>query len=243
MTVDRRPTIQAIHRAAHVLGLLDGDTRTLTAALVADRLGLNRTTAHRYLQSLQRAGFLGPTLGPGPLLDQLAALASVRHQILVMAPAILRQLAHRTGLTSVLSVLGQAGAVVTHVEEARPGPVVLTVRVGTVLEPRAAQTRALLAFHSDPAVVARVHASLLPWEAALERDSLMNVRMHRLAWADLGEEGVTAAAVPIFSADTVYAAMALIGTTTMLPPKDRRSPPVRSLEWAARALESMVVDT
>lgn len=70
-----RTTIQSIDRAADILALLDQDTPALTAVLVAERLGLNRTTAHRYLQSLQRAGFLSAALGPGPLLDQLSALA------------------------------------------------------------------------------------------------------------------------------------------------------------------------
>ena len=48
-----RGSIQSIDRAALVLGLLDQHTRTLSPAVVAERLGLNRTTAHRYLQSLQ----------------------------------------------------------------------------------------------------------------------------------------------------------------------------------------------
>lgn len=236
-----RTTIQAIDRAANVLGLLDQDTRTLTPALVSDRLGLNRTTAHRYLQSLQRAGFLGATLGPGPLLDQLSTLVSVRQQVLALAPAIMRQLSHQTGLTSVLSLLGRARAVVTAVEEASPGPIVLTVRVGTVLQPRAAQTRALLAFQPDPAAVTRAHASLTPREAAAERDVLAGVHRNRVAWADIDGDGVTVVAIPVFAANTVQAAMALIGTTTMLPPSDHRSPGVRALERAVHTLESMVV--
>lgn len=42
--------------------------------MVAGRLGLNRTTAHRYLPSRYRAGLLSASLGPGPLPDQLTAL-------------------------------------------------------------------------------------------------------------------------------------------------------------------------
>lgn len=105
--------IQSIDRAANILSLLDQDTLSLTPALVAERLGLNRTTAHRYLQSLQGAGFLSTAFGPGPLLDQLAALASVRQRILTFAPAVLRDLSDTTGLTTVLSFLGRSGAVVT----------------------------------------------------------------------------------------------------------------------------------
>jgi len=153
-------SIQSIDRAAAVLALLDQDTRTLTPGIVAERLGLNRTTAHRYLQSLQSSGFLDADYGLGPLFDQLSALISGRQQLLTVAPGIMRQLSDATGSTCVLSMLGRTGAVVTLVEEASSGTIILTVKVGTNLEVRAAQSRVLLAFQSDPGVVTRVHAGL-----------------------------------------------------------------------------------
>jgi DNA-binding IclR family transcriptional regulator len=235
-----RTTIQSIDRAANILALLDQDTRSLTAALVAERLGLNRTTARRYLQSLQGAGFLSTSFGPGPLLDQLSALVSVRQQILTFAPAIMRQLSDVTCLTTVLSFLGRTGAVVTLVEEASEGTIILTVRVGTVLELKAAQTRVLLAFQSDPAAVTRAHSTLTPAEAAMERDALAGVRRHRTAWAALlDREGLASVAVPVFATNEVQAAMALLGTTAMLSP-DRSSERVAALERAAQTLSSML---
>ncbi|MFF5180574.1 IclR family transcriptional regulator [Micromonospora sp. NPDC000316] len=236
----RTATIQSIDRAASVLALLDQDTCSLTPALVADRLGLNRTTAHRYLQSLQRAGFLSASYGPGPLLDQLSALVSVRQQILTLAPAVMRQLSDTTGLTTVLSFLGRSGAVVTLVEEANQGTIVLTVRVGTVLGLRAAQTRVLLAFQSDPAAVARAHERLTPAEAAAEQHALVGVRRHRVAWADLDREGFVSVAVPIFATRNVQAAMALLGTTAMLRPAGQSTERVHALEQAAQTLGSLV---
>lgn len=235
-----RTPIQAIDRAANVLSLLDQDTRVLTAALVAERLGLNRTTAHRYLQSLQRAGFLSASAGPGPLLDQLSALVSVRQQILALAPAVMRQLADTTGLTAVLSFLGRTGAVVTLVEEPQQGTIVLTVRIGTVLEVKAAQTRVLLAFQSDPRAVSRAHATLPPAEVAAERAALHDARRHRLAWADLDRVGLASVAVPILATYDVQAAMALIGTSAMLNPADDSVERVRALQDAASTLTSMV---
>jgi DNA-binding IclR family transcriptional regulator len=234
-----RALIQAIDRAANVLALLDQDTRRLTAPLVATRLGLNRTTAHRYLQSLQHAGFLSATAGPGPLLDQLSALVSVRQQLITSAPSIMRQLADATGLTSVLSFLGRTGAVVTLVEEPQQTTILLTVRVGTVLEVRAAQTRVLLAFQSDPRAVLRAHATLSASEAAAERQALADVRRQRLAWADLGRVGLASVAVPVLATYDVQAAMALIGTTTMLHPFGSAER-VHALQEAASALGSVV---
>jgi len=235
-----RATIQSIDRAANVLALLDQDTRTLTPALVAERLGMNRTTAHRYLTSLQHAGFLNAAYGPGPLLDQLGALVSVRQQILTLAPPVMRGLADATGLTTVLSFLGRSGAVVTLVEEAQEGTIILTVRVGTVLELKAAQSRALLAFQSDPAVLARAHAALTAPETAAEQSTLAEVRRHRVAWADLDHEGLASVAVPIFAPHNVQAAMALIGTYTMLKTADRAAERVALLEQAGQTLSAVV---
>ncbi len=215
-----RGAIQSIDRAAAVLALLDQDTRSLSPTLVADRLGLNRTTAHRYLQSLQASGFLDAGYGLGPLFDQLSALISGRQQILDLAPGIMRQLSDATGLTAVLSFLGRTGAVVTLVEEANAGTIILTVRVGTVLEVRAAQSRMLLAFQSDPGVVARVHAELSPEELRRETEALARVRRERIAWADLGRIGLASVAAPVFGSRDIQAAMALLGTSPVLSPDD-----------------------
>lgn len=237
-----RASIQSIDRAAGILGLFDQHTGTLTPALVTERLGLNRSTAHRYLSSLQRAGFLNASFGPGPLVDQLSALVSVRQQIVALAPAVMRRLADSTGLTAVLSFLGMNGAVVTIVEEAHQETIVLTVRIGTVLEVKAAQTRVLLAFQSDPAAVTRAHADLTPADAAAERQALAGVRRERIAWADLAREGLASVAVPIFTGHDVQAAMALLGTTAMLRSADRSAERVELLNEAATTLSSMIAN-
>jgi DNA-binding IclR family transcriptional regulator len=232
-----RGAIQSIERAAMVLALFDQNTRTLSPAVVSERLGLNRTTAHRYLLSLQASGFLNSSYGPGPLVDQLSGLVSSRQQILSLAPTMLRQLSDSTGLTAVLSFLGRSGAVVGHVEEANAGTIVLTVRVGTVLEIKAAQSRVLLAFQSDPSVVARLHATLAPEEARRENAELALARRDRIAWADLGRVGL---ASPVFGNHDIQAAMAVLGTTTMLPSSEHSAERVTMLTEAAEQLSAMV---
>jgi DNA-binding IclR family transcriptional regulator len=235
-----RGSIQSIERAAMILALFDQHTRVLSPALVADRLGLNRTTAHRYLLSMQSSGFLNASSGPGPLIDQLSGLVSTRQQIMSLAPSLLRQLSDRTGLTAVVSFLGRSGAVVGHVEEANEGTIVLTVRVGTVLEIKAAQSRVLLAFQSDPTVVARLHAGLPPAEAQREHAELALARRDRIAWADLGRVGLASVAAPVFGADDVQAAMAVLGTTTMLPSSPESEERVTMLREAAEQLSAML---
>jgi len=233
-------TIQSIERAANVLSLLDQETRTLRPAFVAERLGLNRTTAYRYLQSLQATGFLNTSFGPGPLFDQVSALVSERQEILTLAPTIMRQLADSAGLTTVLSFLGRSGAIVTLVEEANVGTIVLTVHVGTVLELKAAQSRVLLAYQVNPEVAPRLHSELSPAEARAEQEELAKVRRNGIAWADLGRAGLASVAAPVFGGRDIQAAMGILGTTAMLSPGDSSEDRVQMLRAAAENLSTMV---
>ena len=233
-------SIQSIERAANVLSLFDQETRVLRPAFVAERLGLNRTTAYRYLQSLQATGFLSANFGPGPLFDQVSALVSERQDILTLAPNVMRGLADRAGLTTVLSFLGRSGAIVTLVEEANEGTIVLTVHVGTVLELKAAQSRVLLAYQVNPEVAARLHTGLSPAEARAEQEELAKVRRNGIAWGDLGRIGLASVAAPVFGGRDVQAAMALLGTTAMLSPEEGSAERVEWLKAAADKLSSMV---
>ncbi|MGK3952347.1 IclR family transcriptional regulator [Microbacterium sp. I2] len=236
-----RGPIQSIDRAANVLALFDENVRTLTPNFVAEQLGLNRTTARRYLQALQGAGFLSAGFGPGPLIDQLSALVSIRQQLITLAPPVLRALSDRTGLTAVMSFLGRTGAVVTLVEEATEGTILLTVRVGTVLELRAAQSRVLLAFQSDPEVVMRALEGLSPAEARAEQQELSKVRRDGVAWADLHRTGLESVAAPVFGTRSgVHAALGLLGTTALLTASAEADERVQALRDAATELGNLL---
>jgi response regulator of citrate/malate metabolism len=50
--------IQAVARVGQICGLFGPHTTELTASEVAERLGLNRTTAYRYCASMVAAGIL-----------------------------------------------------------------------------------------------------------------------------------------------------------------------------------------
>jgi DNA-binding IclR family transcriptional regulator len=236
-----RGPIQSIDRAANVLALFDESIRTLTPTYVAEQLGLNRTTARRYLQALQGAGFLSAGYGPGPLIDQLSALVSIRQQLITLAPPILRALSDRSGLTAVMSFLGRTGAVVTLVEEATEGTILLTVRVGTVLELRAAQSRVLFAFQSDPEVVMRALSGLTPAEALLEQQELSKVRRDGVAWADLRRTGLESVAAPVFGLRSgVHAAIGLLGTSALLTDSPEADERVQMLRDAAAELGTIL---
>ena len=73
----RSMDIQAVTRAAQVLALFDTKRSELTVAAVAKELGMNRTTAHRYLTSMEHAGLLvrnGNGYEAGPLVIQVGGV-------------------------------------------------------------------------------------------------------------------------------------------------------------------------
>lgn len=245
MTAARTPradrgAIQSIERAAHILALFDQDTPILSPALVAERTGLNRTTAHRYLATLQSSGFLNMSFGPGLLLDQLAAISLGRRRLLQLAPAHMNALANATGITVVLSIPGSSGPVVVLVEESPVGAIVLTVRVGTLLGPSTAQARVIAAYQSDAAVVSALHAELSPVERATARDELAKVRREGIAWADIDHLGLSAVAAPILGSRDIHGSIALIGTSALLPSTGESAPVVRALRQAAEDLSGLL---
>lgn len=237
-TLDRT-SIQSIDRASHVLELFDQDTLTLSAALVAERLGLNRTTAHRYLMSMQASGLLSKDFGPGPLLDQLSTFIAGSRQILQLAPDIMRSLSDETNMTVVLSLWGRSGAVVALVEDSTSGTIVITVRVGTRLEHFSAQTGILLAYQSDPVEVERYLANLTDDERRRTNARIAKIRRDQLSIGDLDHLGLAAIAAPVFGSRNIQAAMALIGTTKTLslPEKSRE---VGMLQQAAERLSKLI---
>lgn len=232
--------IQSIERAGQILSLFDQDTLNLSVAIVSDRLGLNRTTAHRYLLSLQSSGFLDKTNAPGPILDQLSAFISGRRKVLSLAPPIMRKLSDDTQMTVVMSLLGRSGPVVALVEESAIGTILITVRVGTVLMQKSAQSRVLVAFQSDQGAVARHVDGMSESEALVEQAELAKVRRERLGWADLGHLGLAAVAAPVFGSRDVQAAMALIGTSKSLPTSDKSAGLAKKLQEAATELSALV---
>ena len=88
--------IQAVARVGQICSLFGPHTTELTAADVADRLDLNRTTAYRYCASLVAAGILerGPRRGTfvlGGLMLQLGIHALGRRRVVEIGRASCRE--------------------------------------------------------------------------------------------------------------------------------------------------------
>lgn len=231
--------IQAVSRVSQILALFDPSTPELSAGEVADRLGLNRTTAYRYCTSLVSAGLLERSAEqgryiPGRLLLQLGAFAIGRRRVVNLAPGYLQALSRNTQMTGVLCLWGTTGPIVTRVEEDTSTVVVVSVRVGSHLPLAAAQSKVFVAFHNDQLAMERLLATLP--QADRERLRLEIDRARRTAHCSASSTpGVVAVAAPVFDEYGICATIAVVGTDNDLSMSDD-APELRVVMETARAL-------
>jgi DNA-binding IclR family transcriptional regulator len=231
--------IRAVSRVSEILALFEPATPELSAAEVADRLGLNRTTAYRYCTSLAAAGLLERSSEqgrfiPGGLLLQLGAFAIGRRRVVNLAPRHLQALSHSTQMTAVLSLWGLTGSVVTRVEEDTATIVVVSVRVGSHLPLNAAQSMLFLAYHSDQLSMERLLAAM---PAASQADLRAQVEKVRAAGhcSASSTPGVVVVAAPVFDEYGICATVAVVGTDNALSMFDE-APELRLVIDTARQL-------
>jgi len=211
--------IQSVSRVGQILALYGPQTAELTAVDVAERLGLNRTTAYRYCTSLVTAGILerGQRRGAfvlGGLILQLGIQALGRRQVVEIARRYLRRLSAEVGTTVVLSLWGTSGPVVALVQEDAARTVVVTVRVGAELDATSAQMRVFLAYLPDPHLVDQVTAGLSAADRASLEAAIYAVRRNGYSTVTL-PGGLYGAAAPIFDEHGIAATIAVLGAGGM----------------------------
>lgn len=207
--------IQAVARVGQICSLFGPDTAELTAADVAERLGLNRTTAYRYCASLVTAGILerGPRRGTfvlGGLMLQLGIHALGRNRVVELAPPYLDKLSAAAHMTAVLSIWGALGPVVAVVREDASRTVFVTVKAGSQLDRTASQAHVFLAHQKDQTALERMTADASPSERAALEAAVYTARRtgHSLVSHSGGVFGI---AVPVFDERGICAAIALLG--------------------------------
>ncbi|MEU8117809.1 helix-turn-helix domain-containing protein [Spirillospora sp. NPDC049024] len=222
MTEQGQSDIQAVSRMAQILALFGPDAPELSVSEATERLRLNRTTVHRYLTSMTAAGLLErgsrpASYIPGRLMIQLGAFAIGQRRIIQLAPAHLRELTGRTGVTSVLSLWGPSGPVVSLVEEDSAHGTLVTVRVGSQLALDTAQAIAFLAYLPDQLQVDRLLASLPLAQRTGLVERITAAREIGLSIYPANQRGISVIAAPVFADSGVCATIAAIGTDRMLP--------------------------
>jgi DNA-binding IclR family transcriptional regulator len=232
--------IRAVARVADICALFGPAAQELTAADVAERTGLNRTTAYRYCASMVAAGILerGSRRGTftlGGLLLELGLQALGRERVLEIAGPYLRRLSTAIQMTAVLSIRGAGGPVVALVAEELSQPVLVTVRVGTKLDVTAAQSLVFLAYESEPTMDAMA-VGLSPAERARLELEVAAVRKDGYSLTRPSDLPLAAAA-PVFDDKGLRATVAFLGVRDT---GDDLSGPLDELLATAAALSDVL---
>lgn len=225
MPTENQSDFQAVSRMAQIVGLFGLESPEVTVSEATERLGLNRTTVHRYLSSMAAAGLLShgsrpSAYAPGGLLLQLGAFAIGQRRIIQIAPAFLQELSHRTGVTAVLSLWAQSGPVVSMVEEDPSHNAIVTVRVGSQLALDSSQTIAFLAYLPDQLQVDRLLGSLPKPQRDTLNERITRTRRSGVSIYVANPRGISVISAPIFAESGVCATVAAVGTDRMLPSAD-----------------------
>src|SRR5690606_18317107 len=118
----------------------------------ADVLGVGRSTAHRYLASMEKSGLLAKDASSkyvlGPVMVRLGAIAFSRSGLVDAAGPVMRELASEVLGPVVLGVWGGQSPVVARVERNTSQTTSVAVDVGRSLGPESAQNLLFTAFQA-----------------------------------------------------------------------------------------------
>jgi DNA-binding IclR family transcriptional regulator len=139
--------------------------------------------------------------------------------VLDVVPRHMGELSVETGLTVVLSLWGASGPVVSLVSEAGTHPILITVRIGSMLGWDSAQARLFLALSRDGNRNEQYLNRLPPEHRTRLEGQLPSCRSRGLCRVPVPPiDGVVLAAA-VFDEHDVAATVALVGTTSSLPEK------------------------
>ena len=147
-----RSDIQVVSRLAALLECITADSPSMDIQRAADVLGVGRSTAHRYLASMEKSGLLEKDPSSkyvlGPVMVRLGAIAFSGSGLVDAAAPIMRELASEILGTVVLSVWGGQSPVVARVERNTSQTTSVAVDVGRSLGPESAQSLVFAAFQA-----------------------------------------------------------------------------------------------
>ncbi|GIM92036.1 IclR family transcriptional regulator [Paractinoplanes toevensis] len=235
--------LQVVARVVQLLRLLAAhDTIDLVSA--AEELGVGKSTAHRYLASMENHGLLQRRdrnrYEFGVLLAELGTMALSRLGVIDLAGPVMEEISVSMRHTVVLSVWNGHSPVVAQVREDTSRTAHVSIAVGSFLGPDAAQTVVFWAYRDRSYYRFREGAPPVnATEAELEeaRRTGIVVRVSRA-------NGVSAVATPVLDpAGRLIATLAVVGIAQFVP-EEIDSPVAHALlEGAERISRRMVSPT
>jgi DNA-binding IclR family transcriptional regulator len=235
-------------RALDILALFDDDRLVIGGQEVADQLGVARSTAYRYLQSLVSSGFIeeqrpsGYRLGPRVL--ELARLARKGIGLSEVARPVMRELVAEVGET-VLLTRRTGTAVVCLERESTDRPARLSYERGHILPVNAgASALVLLAWAPQEEIESLIRESGLPrltdatvTDAELLWSRLKEIRArgYALSRGELDPDVVGIAAPIREESGAVTAALSVAALTHHIP-DERVAEVAAAVDTAARKI-------
>lgn len=232
------PAIQAVERAATILGAFSVGRPRLSLNELTARLGTSKATAHRYTKALRSVNLLRydereALYSLGPQVLTLSAAARAGLPIITIAGPYMEELVREAGETVVLSVWDGDTAVVVRVDDNTDRTVRISVRTGARLSmSRSAQGRVFCAFLGEDEVPGL--GSLLRRNPNL-RQELEAIRANGISVNTPADNGVRTIAAPVLQDATIVATMAIVGTTAAVA-DETSSPAAQSLLRISRSL-------
>jgi DNA-binding IclR family transcriptional regulator len=233
----RGSTVAVVERLAAIFSLFTSGAPELHLRDISRALGLQRSTAHRYLNSLMRAGLLRPVrasaYGLGPLLIQLGATAVGALRVVNLGESYLQRLVEEAGETAVMSIWGGHTPVVVRVREPLTKLIQIRVAVGSPLPITSAQGQIFMAWPRDQTAAQRLLDQLSPAPRGELLREVESVRRTRVAINAQVVDGIRTVAVPVFDHEAAAAAtLGFVGTSASIP-SDPNSGLVAALRQAA----------
>ncbi|MFG1927195.1 IclR family transcriptional regulator [Cryptosporangium sp. NPDC048952] len=227
--------LQVVARVVQLLRLLAAN-ETIDLVSAAEHLGVGKSTAHRYLASMENHGLLQRRdrnhYEFGVLLAELGTMALSRLGVLDLAGPVMEEISVAVRHTVVLSVWNGHAPVVAQVREDRSRTAHVSIPVGSLLGPDAAQTLVFWAFRDQSFYRFRAGAPAVNATDAELADAVRTgvaVRMSR-------ENGVGAVATPVRDpAGQIVATLAVVGIAQFLP-EELDSPVARALLAGAETI-------
>lgn len=207
--------IQVISRVVALLECLEPDSAVLDTPTTARVLGVGRSTAHRYLVSLEKGGLLrrrdATTYELGPVLSRLGTLALSRPGVLEAARPVMRELSVQIRNTVVLSVWGGRAPVVAQVAPDSSRITTISVEVGRSLPADAAQSRVFAAYQQRDRAHRGGHLRVADDPQLKQIGDVLTARQVYEGG------GFKTIAAPILSRSGIVATLAVIGLAVYMP--------------------------
>jgi DNA-binding IclR family transcriptional regulator len=233
--------LQVVARVVQLLRLL-AVNETIDLVSAAEELGVGKSTAHRYLASMENHGLLQRRdrnrYEFGVLLAELGTMALSRLGVLDLAGPVMEDISVRLRHTVVLSVWNGTRPVVAEVREDRSRTAHVSIAVGSHLGPNAAQTVIFWAFRNESFYQFREDT---PPVSATDAE-LAEVRRTGIAFRESRRDGVSAVATPIRDpAGQVVATLAVVDIAQFVP-EETDSPVALALLAGAETISRRMVN-